>query len=165
MDDQDKHVPQAILIIGIGNEYRSDDAVGLVVAQALQARKLPHTSVIEATGEGMALLEAWQGAEKVILVDAVTSRAPAGTIYQLDAQCVYISPDLFALSTHAFSVAGAVELARVLGSLPQQLMIYGIEGKNFVAGTSLSPEVEHAAHEAVESIVRLVQGWLQVTLP
>ncbi len=158
-------MPQAILIIGIGNEYRSDDAVGLVVAQALQARKLPHTSVIEATGEGMALLEAWQGAEKVILVDAVTSRAPAGTIYQLDAQCVYISPDLFALSTHAFSVAGAVELARVLGSLPQQLMIYGIEGKNFVAGTSLSPEVEHAAHEAVESIVRLVQGWLQVTLP
>lgn len=154
-------MPQPILIIGVGNEYRSDDAIGLLVVRALQARKLPNTSVIEATGEGTALLEAWKGAEAVILVDAVTSRAPAGTIHQLDAQSGPISPELFSLSTHAFSVAEAVELARVLGDLPQRLTIYGIEGKHFVAGMGLSPEVERAAQEAVESIAHLVQSWLE----
>ncbi len=152
---------QPILIIGIGNEYRSDDAVGLLVARALQDRKLPHTSILEATGEGTALLETWQGAEDVILIDAVTSQAPAGTIHQLDAQSGALSPGLFALSTHAFSVVEAIELARALGNLPQRLMIYGIEGKKFVAGLGLSPEVERASHKAVERVIRLVESWRQ----
>lgn len=158
-------MPQPILIIGIGNEYRSDDAVGLLVARTLQVRTLPNTHMIEATGEGTALLEAWKEADSVILVDAVISQAPAGTIHRLDAQIDSLSPDLFALSTHAFSVAEAVELARALGNLPQRLVLYGIEGQNFTAGIGLSPEVERAAAEAVEEIIRLVQGWLQVTLP
>lgn len=152
-------MPQPILIIGIGNEYRSDDAVGLVVARALQARKLPHVSLLEATGEGTALMEAWKGADHVILVDAVTSEAPAGTIHQLDAQTSPILPGLFALSTHAFGVAEAIELARVLGNLPARLEIYAIEGKHFVAGTNLSREVERAAHETVEQITRLSESW------
>ena len=154
-------MPQSILIIGIGNDYRSDDAVGLVVARALQARKLPHVSILEAIGEGTALLEAWKGAEKVMLIDAVTSGAPAGTIHQLDAQAGPISHDLFALSTHAFGIAEAIELARVLGNFPQRLVIYGIEGKRFVAGVGLSPEVERTAHQMIERVTRLAQSWLQ----
>lgn len=160
--NNEERLSQPILIIGIGNEYRSDDAIGLLVARALQTRKLPHASVIEATGEGTALLEAWKGAENVILVDAVTSQVPVGTIYQLDAQSGPLSPGLFALSTHAFSVAQAIELARALGNLPQRLVVYGIEGKQFVAGIGLSPEVERAAHEVIERIANLVQNWLQL---
>lgn len=154
-------MPQPILIIGIGNDYRSDDAVGLVVVRALQARKLSGASILEATGEGIALMEVWKGSNAVILVDAVTSGAPAGTIHQLDAQTSPISPDFFALSTHAFGVAEAIELARVLGNLPARLMIYGIESKHFVAGLSLSHEVERAAYATVEGIARLVESWLQ----
>ncbi len=154
-------MPQPILIIGIGNDYRSDDAVGLVVARALQARRLLHTSILEATGEGTALLEAWKGRDSVMLVDTVTSQATAGTIHQLDARVGPISPDFFALSTHAFGVAGAIELARVLGNLPPRLMLYGIESKHFVAGEGLSPEVERAAREAAERITRLVENWSQ----
>lgn len=154
-------MPQPILIIGIGNDYRSDDAVGLVVARALQSRKLPHVSILEATGEGTALLETWKGANNVILIDAVTSQAPAGTIHQLDVHDRPLLPALFALSTHAFGVAEAVELARALGNLPPRLVVYGIEARRFVAGTVLSPEVERAAHAAVEGIARLIESWLQ----
>jgi hydrogenase maturation protease len=153
-------LPQSILIIGIGNAYRSDDAVGLTVAHAIQANRLPHTAILEATGDGTALLEAWQGREAVILIDAVTSGAPAGTIYQLDAQSEPLSPDLCALSTHAFGVAQAIELARTLGNLPARLVVFGIEGKRFVAGLGLSPEVERAAQQAVEDVTRLAQSWL-----
>jgi hydrogenase maturation protease len=153
---------QPVLIIGIGNEYRSDDAVGLLVARMLQAQTPPHVSILEATGDGTALLETWKGTDQVILIDAVTSKAPAGTIHQLDTQTGPISPGLFALSTHAFGVAEAIELARVLGNLPARLVIYGIEGKQFIAGISLSPEVELAAREAVERITRLVESWQRV---
>lgn len=161
MNNGEGLLAEPILIIGIGNEYRSDDAVGLLVARALQARKLPSTVIIEATGEGTGLLEAWKGRENVILVDAVTSQSAAGTIHQLDAQTGPIAPGLFALSTHAFGVVEAIELARALGNLPQHLMIYGIEGAHFVAGVGLSPAVERAARKAVERVTRLVERWKQ----
>jgi hydrogenase maturation protease len=154
-------LPQPILIIGIGNEYRSDDAVGLLVARRLQAQKPSYAVILEATGEGTALMEAWKGAARVILVDAVTSEAPAGTIHQLDAQAGPMLPGLFALSTHAFGVAEAIELARVLGNLPARLVVFGIEGKRFIAGVGLSPEVERAAREAVERIAQLAERWSQ----
>ena len=161
MNNRKSRLQQPILIIGIGNEYRSDDAVGLVIARALQARSLPYTRVIEASGEGTALLEAWKESDHVILVDAVTSQAPEGTIYCLDAQSGPFSPNLFTLSTHAFGVAEAIELGRALGDLPQQLVLYGIETKNFVAGVALSLKVERAAQAVIEDIARLVQNWLE----
>jgi hydrogenase maturation protease len=50
--------------------------------------------------------------------------------------------------THAFSVAEVVEMARTLGHLPQRLIVYGIEGKDFESGLGLSPDIETAAEEA-----------------
>src|ERR1051326_3184018 len=111
-----------ILIIGIGNEYRSDDGVGLVVARELQAKKLPQTLVTECNGDGAGLMEMWESGTTVILVDAVSSGANPGTIYRLDALTQPI-PAFFPFpSTHAFGVAEALRLARALDQLPRYLM-------------------------------------------
>ena len=59
----------------------------------------------------------------------------------------------FNFSTHGFGVAEAVELARSLNQLPPQLIIYGIEGKNFADGFGLSPEVEGAAAQVVRRVL------------
>jgi hydrogenase maturation protease len=67
------------LLIGIGNAYRSDDGVGLVVIRAVQAKGLPETFCIESNGDGAALIDAWANAGKVILIDAVSSGAKPGT--------------------------------------------------------------------------------------
>jgi hydrogenase maturation protease len=147
------HLPQGILIIGIGNDYRSDDAAGLVVAHRLQEKKNRHIAVTEHSGEGTTLLEAWSGWERVILVDAVRSGAPPGTIHRFDAWAGALPASLFTASSHAFGVAQAVELARALGELPRQvLLLYGIEGQRFAAGVDLSPVVEQAVREVARMI-------------
>jgi hydrogenase maturation protease len=132
------------LIIGVGNSYRSDDGAGIVAAQRLREHAPEGVAVIEQSGEGTALLEAWKGASSVILIDAVHSGAPPGTIHRLDAHAAAIPSRFFHYSSHAFSVAEAVELARALGCLPPQLIVYGIEGENFAAGLGLSAAVERA---------------------
>jgi len=144
------------LLIGIGNAYRSDDGVGLVVIRVLQAKGLPDTLCIESDGDGAALMEAWASASKVILIDAVTPGVKPGTIHHFDALTQPIPAELSFLSTHAFGVAEALQLARSLHRLPASLVVYGIEGKNFTAGTDLSPEVENAAHEVIERITKEV---------
>ena len=76
---------QQTLVIGVGNPWRGDDAAGLRVAALLQAHADEAFVVVEQSGEGAALMEAWQDAARVILIDAVRSGAEPGTIHRLDA--------------------------------------------------------------------------------
>jgi hydrogenase maturation protease len=150
------------LVIGIGNEYRRDDAVGLIVARRLREKVPGDITILEQTGEGAALMEAWQGAEAVILVDAVHSGAAPGTIFRIAAHQQSIPANFFHYSTHAFSVAEAVELARAMRQLPPRLVLFGIEGKSFAAGVGLSSEVEKAADEAVGSVVNEMANFFTI---
>lgn len=106
------------LVIGLGNEYRSDDAVGRAVARKLKASAGDEFCVKEESGEGGALMEAWKDAELVVLVDAVESDGLPGTIRRMDARTTVIPGELFHCSTHAFGVSEAIELARALERLP-----------------------------------------------
>ena len=135
------------VVVGVGNEWRRDDAAGLLVARRLRGAGF---QVLEQEGEPTALLDAWQGAEHAVVVDAVRSGAQAGTIHRIDGLAERLPVELFRGSTHAFSVAEAVELGRALDRLPRSLLIYGIEGGDFAAGKGLSPEVERA----VDALVR-----------
>ena len=143
---QNKHL---ILIIGIGNPYRGDDVVGLCVAHHLKRQALDCVNVIEESGDGTTLMESWKDANTVILIDAVHSGAQPGTIHRFDVHMQTIPTKFFHYSTHAFGVAEAIELARALKQLPQNLIVYGIEGKCFEAGIGLSLEVEKAVEEVM----------------
>jgi hydrogenase maturation protease len=151
-------VPASHLIIGIGNAFRSDDGVGIRVARQLRGQVGPGVSVIEATGEGTALLETWRGASSVILIDAVRSGAVPGKIHQLDAVSGPIPAQFFECSSHAFGVGQAVELARVLGQLPPRLTIYGIEGAQFADGAELSPVVARAADKLADQLLAEIRS-------
>jgi hydrogenase maturation protease len=140
------------VVIGIGNLYRRDDGVGIIVARRLAAARLAATRVIEHSGEGTALMEAWRGAQRVVVVDAVQSGAPPGTIHHLEASAQPIPSRFFHYSTHAFSLAEAIELARALGQLPSRLVVFGVEGANFHSGETLSPSVAQAVEEVVQRV-------------
>ena len=143
---QNKHL---ILIIGIGNPYRGDDGVGLRIAQDIKKMSPDRVNVIEQSGDGISLMDSWKDSDTVILIDAVHSGAQPGTIHRFDVHTQTIPTKLFHYSTHAFGVAEAIELARALKQLPQNLIVYGIEGKLFEAGIGLSLEVEKAVEEVM----------------
>jgi hydrogenase maturation protease len=148
------------LIIGIGAEYRGDDAAGLIVARRLKGCLADSFTVLEQSGDGAALIEAWRGAETVIIIDAVMSGAEPGRIHRLDAKTQPLSKVAFRCSTHAFGVAEAIELSRAMGELPRSLIVYGIEGRNFAAGARLSPEVEGTLGEVARRALTEAQaGW------
>jgi len=149
------------LVIGVGNAHRGDDAVGPLVASRLKQRAGEKFTVIEQAGEGLALMEIWEGADTVIILDAALSGAPAGAIHRIDATTELMPKDFFRCSTHALGVAEAIELSRALGQLPQRVIVYGIEGESFEAGAGLSPAVEEAARELEALVLRDVEAAAQ----
>ncbi|MBL6929447.1 MAG: hydrogenase maturation protease [Rhodospirillales bacterium] len=144
-----------VLVIGIGNRFRRDDGVGPVVAERLHEHGL---DVVELGGDGTELMQAWENAGHVILVDAARSGAAAGTIHRFDANSTEVPTGLFHYSSHQFSVAEAIEMARVLGRLPPRMVVYGIEGKDFSYGEEFSPEVAQALDSVTQAILGEIEN-------
>jgi hydrogenase maturation protease len=140
------------LVIGIGNAWRGDDGAGLAVARRVRERAAAGVDVREIEGDASAILDAWAGAERVVVVDAAASGAPPGTVRRFDARAEPLPAQLLRSSTHAFGVPDAIELARALGRLPGTLEVYAIEGESFVAGDRLSPAVERAVRELAAAL-------------
>ena len=146
-----------IIVIGIGNIYRCDDGIGIVLARALQEFHLPHVEVIEQSGEGAQLIETWRHRNAVILVDAVSSGSVPGTIFRLDATREKIPSKFFNYSTHAFSLAESIELSRIMDELPQHCIVFGIEGSEFGYGEMISAEVMNVFEIALKQIVNEIE--------
>jgi hydrogenase maturation protease len=137
-------------VIGVGNAYRGDDAVGLLVARRLRARGL---EAIEEEGEPVALIDTFAGRDTVVLVDAVRSGSAPGTVHRADVSDRSLPSALLgSTSTHAIGLGEAIELARALGRLPRRIVVFGVEGARFDAGAALSPDVAAAVPRLVESV-------------
>jgi hydrogenase maturation protease len=144
-----------ILVIGCGNPDRGDDAAGILVARRLRELGV---CAREHSGDGLALIESWSQAEYVILVDAVLTGAPPGTISGcMGADAVLIRSAN--TSTHSFDIANAIELARALDRLPDSLKIYGIEGREFELGAEPQPAVLAAVERVTNLILAEVQRY------
>ena len=142
-----------VLVIGVGNAFRGDDAAGLLAARQVRERDLPDVTVVELSGEGADLMGSWEGQDCVYLIDAAHSGAEVGTIHCFEAHREKLPAGYLSFSSHAFGVLEAVELARSLGQLPSKVVVYGIEGDDFEVGGGVSPAVEGAIVVVVEALV------------
>jgi hydrogenase maturation protease len=144
-----------VLVIGVGNALRRDDAAGLAIVRRVRARaEASEIATCLHEGEALALLDIWEGADAVVLVDAIRSGAAPGTIHRVDATSAPIPVALRgSSSTHAVGVGEAIELARALGRLPRTVLLIGVEGHRFEAGDRLSEEVEAMVGELADAVL------------
>jgi hydrogenase maturation protease len=141
-----------VLIIGLGNDCRGDDAAGLLAARELRRRSRGRFAVHEHQGDGAALLELWDVRDVVFLIDAVRSGGRPGTIHRFDATSRNPPYTAWRQSTHAFGAGETIELARALKRLPRRLVVYGIESRNFTPGSGVSTAVRSALPRVVRRV-------------
>lgn len=144
------------LIIGIGNKLRGDDAAGLLALKKIKELAPEGIDVIENNGDGAELINKWAGRDKVILIDAVVSGSPPGTIHKFSSPGPIVPTEMFKFSTHLFSVPQAIYLSASLGNLPKELTIYGIEAKSLDYGAQVSDEVEIAINNIVQFVSQII---------
>jgi len=144
----------AVVVIGVGNALRADDAAGVLVARRL--RPSPGVEICEQSGEATALLEALRGRAAVLVVDAAAGAEP-GRLHRLDASAQPLPQRLFGSSTHGFGVAEGIELARALGVLPPVCIVYAVEGGRFETGAPMSEAVVCALPVLAERMTKEIE--------
>jgi len=153
-----------IRIIGIGNLLAGDDAIGIHVAQQLKSDNLKGIDILEVSQGGVGLLDLMDGAETVILIDAIKSGKPPGTIHCLESpggmdQISNLASFSLTPSTHAIGLHEVLVLGQTLGRLPPTLMLYGIELDQVALGKPPSQKIIQAG-ERVQALIthRLRKG-------
>lgn len=152
-----------VLVIGIGPVLRGDDSAGPLAVARWRKREgvtnRPSTEVICLEAPGIGLLDAMDGVRKVVLVDAVRSGAPPGSLHRVSAEALQaFTSDT--RSAHGWGVGETLALARLAcpERLPEDLNIIGIEIKSVGLGQELTPEVAASLDAAADLIEGLVQG-------
>lgn len=151
-----------LVVVGLGQPLRGDDGVGVEAVAAWQAA-YPETAchpavrVHLAEAPGLGLLDLIGGASAALLVDAVRSGAPPGTLHLLqDGDLESFAGG--ARSAHGWGVAETLALARIAdpGGLPARLQILGVEAGGVEPGAGLSPALRAALPEIAARIQALV---------
>ncbi len=149
-----------VVVIGIGNPDRGDDAAGIATTALLRTRGLPPwVTLVDGDGDPGRLLDAWDGADLAVVVDAVHSHtAPPGHVHRLSVRAGAPVPLAGGPPTsHGLGPGDAITLAAALDRLPGAVLVFAIEGERFELGDLMSIEVaagvEHVADE-VGALVR-----------
>lgn len=155
-----------LCVIGCGNSTRSDDGVGVFVAQTLQAylKRQPHVyaRVFDAGTAGMDVMFQARGARKLIIVDASKSGSDAGAIFKVPGQELESMSDP-GYSLHDFRWQHALAAGRrIFGAdFPTDVTVFLVEAHSLSFGLDLSPPVLASAHRVIRDIQSAIQQYPQ----
>lgn len=155
--------PAAVLLLGLGNDILTDDAIGLNVVRQLKTEFAGDTRVeVRETMEmGLALLDFMVGYRAVVIVDSIqTGQAPPGTIHELDAASL---KQLTGRTPHFLGVGETLALGRQLGlAMPEHVRIIAIEVEDpFTLGTALTPVLQEALPQATARVAQTARQLAQ----
>lgn len=140
-------------VIGVGNPYMGDDGVGIEVARELRKRVLGEgVRVLERQILDLSLLNLSKEASRLILIDALKSGRPAGTVTRFSAT-EEGSPMLQVPVSHELMLYDLVEMARQSGILGCPITVVGVEPASCNLGEGLSQPVADALPAAVAEVV------------
>jgi len=144
--------PSRPLVIGVGNRDRGDDGVGPLVAQAFAERWPERAEIHLAEGDLSDLLLRWRGDQDVVIIDAIVSGRPPGTISTMDGLHEGLSKNDRLVSSHGVGIVEVIALAKALDKRPAAITIVGVEAAQCEHFSGLSQPVAAALPAAVNEI-------------
>jgi len=152
-------VPDKILLLGLGNDILTDDAIGIHVVRAVRQRvaDMKNVDVHETMEMGLALLDFIVGYHALVLVDSIqTGKAPPGFIHEINDASLKLLPGP---TPHFLGVGETLALGRKLGmAMPARVKIFAIEVADpFTLGTEMTSALQRALPEVVERITRTLR--------
>jgi len=158
--------PVTTLVLGVGNLLLSDEGVGVhVIKRLVENYQLPEeVQVLDGGTLGMDLLYYLEGAENLILIDAVETRKEAGTLVRLEGDEVpaFLS---MKMSPHQVGVPDMLAAAKLKDVFPKQLVLWGIQPELLEIGLDLSPTVEAKVETIIQNVLEQLEIWGHQVVP
>jgi hydrogenase maturation protease len=137
-------------VLGIGNVLLRDEGVGCHVVHAMEGISLPDVEIIDG-GTCPDVLQLFEGADKLVIVDAVKGGGMPGQIYRFRPEDVTLEQRPL-LSLHDTSLIDSLKLMQVWHGIGEAVII-GVEPGEINWGLELSPELREKIPQIVDAIL------------
>jgi hydrogenase maturation protease len=158
--------PIGVLVLGLGNVLLGDDGLGAAAVARVERnyRIPPGVHLVDGGTLGLSLLGLLADSDRVILVDAVRTDSPPGTLVRIDGGEV-MDAVRDRLSPHQVGVADLLDAARLIDFYPASVTLLGLVPEAIDLSVVRSDAVEAKLDQLVEAIVREVQSLGYKMLP
>ncbi len=150
----------AIVVLGLGNLLRRDEGLGIRAMERLQERyTLPDAvQLVDGGTLGLDLLCYLECAERVLILDATLTDGPAGTLLRAAGDQV---PAFFGMRTspHEIALSDLLAVARLRGTEPRELVVWGMQPAALELGWELSEPVAAHLNALVDAAAIELQCW------
>jgi hydrogenase maturation protease len=148
------------LVLGLGNTIMTDDGFGVRVVEQLSSRYRFHGEVrlLDGGTLGLDLLPHLENTDRLLIIDALEMHAVPGTCFRLEGEEV---PRAFAskLSVHQMGVQDLLAVSELMGHLPRELVVWGVQPECIEMGTELTANVAAAIEPVVAGVLEELQRW------
>ena len=155
-----------VLILGLGNTLLQDEGLGVRAAERLRdSGSLPaQAEALDGGTLGLGLLPFLRGVTDLLILDAVDLDQPPGTLIHLEGDAI---PKALApkLSMHQVGLQELLAAGSFSGSLPERIVLLGLQPETVDWGVDLTPTVEAALGSLVESASSFVSRSLASGVP
>lgn len=154
------------VVIGLGNPLMADDGLGLAALERLRAEWAlpPEVELVDGGTWGMSLLPIIEDAAQVVLLDAIRTGAPPGTlqVMERDALPRYLSAKL---SPHQVDLRDVLALAELRGTLPHDIVAIGLEPQCVELATELSVVARGHLDDVIAAVLVRLDSWGHTPTP
>lgn len=144
----------------------SDDGVGVRAVQRLSAEYLfpPEVALIDGGTLGLDLLPLLEGLDRLLIIDAMETGVPPGTITRLSGDEIPLAFET-RLSAHQMGLKDLLAVSRLLGNSLPEMVLLGVRPECIELGMELSPPVAAVLDTVVEMVLRELAEWGIVSAP
>jgi hydrogenase maturation protease len=143
-----------VLVMGVGSILMMDEGLGIRAVEELEKRyRFPeNVELLDGGTSGIELLSYISGRDHLIIIDAIKSGNPPGTVLRVEGEDV---PAQFRtrISPHQLGLSDLLAAATLTDEIPKHLVLFGIEPKEIVMAIGLSDEVRAGMDRLVEVVV------------
>ncbi len=152
------------VVLGLGNLVHSDDGVGVhaIRAMELDPRVPAGVSLVDGGTQGLSLLPHLSGAERLIVIDAVDTGEKPGTVMRFEGKALRGIPGK--ASVHQLGFADLMIASELIGGMPPEMIVIGVQPESTEWGVDLTPAVQAALQPMVKVVLQQLEIWQECSV-
>lgn len=146
-------------MLGLGNLVHCDDGAGVHAIHRLQKddRVPPDVVLIDGGTQGLSLLPHISGFERMLVIDAIDAGERPGALLRLDGRALADLPGK--ASVHQMGFSDLMVAMKLLGDVPGEVTVLGVQPLSTEWGAELSAPVEKTMDALIDMVIAQLEHW------
>ncbi|MGA1848688.1 MAG: hydrogenase maturation protease [Thermoplasmatota archaeon] len=141
-------------VIGVGNEFMGDDGIGpLIISRLGEIDGFPtDVDLIDEGSGGMRIIHDMEGYDKVLIIDAADFGGAPGEFRIFNPEDIDTVKKISGRSLHEMDLIKTIELARMMGRAPSEIMIMAIQPERVEMSQKISGPILERIDDLLDEI-------------